>query len=38
MAPTDDTKLLKTIAPQLRTPNKTEALLDSMPLSELASM
>ena len=38
MAPTDDTRLLKTIAPQLRTPDETEALLDSMPLGELASM
>ncbi|MDA9507063.1 hypothetical protein XI09_21010 [Bradyrhizobium sp. CCBAU 11386] len=40
MAPTDDTRLLETIAaaPQLRTPDETEALLDSMPLGELASM
>lgn len=37
---TDDTGVLEVIAaaPQLRTPDETEAFLDPMPLSELASM
>jgi hypothetical protein len=40
MGPTDNATLLETIAaaPQLRTPDETEALLDPMPLAELASM
>lgn len=40
MGPTDDTGLLEVIAaaPQLRTPDETEAFLDSMPISELAAM
>jgi hypothetical protein len=40
MGLTEDARLLETIAasPQLRTPDETEALLDPMPLAELASM
>ncbi|MBR0786038.1 DUF6869 domain-containing protein [Bradyrhizobium iriomotense] len=40
MAPADNTGLLETVAaaPQLRTPDQTEAFLDSLPISELASM
>lgn len=40
MGLTDDTGLLEVIAaaPQLRTPDETEAFLDPMPISELASM
>lgn len=40
MGLTDDTGLLEVIAaaPQLLTPDETEAFLDSMPISELASM
>lgn len=40
MASTDDTGLLEVIAaaPQLQTPDQTEALLDPMPVGELASM
>jgi hypothetical protein len=40
MGPTDNATLLETIAaaPQLRTPDETEAFLDSLPLGELASM
>ncbi|MFB6418542.1 MULTISPECIES: DUF6869 domain-containing protein [Bradyrhizobium] len=40
MRTTDDTALLEVIvaAPQLRTPDDTEAFLDPMPVSELASM
>lgn len=40
MASTDDTGLLEVIAaaPQLQTPDQTEAFLDPMPVGELASM
>ncbi|MDA9466563.1 hypothetical protein [Bradyrhizobium sp. CCBAU 53415] len=40
MGLTDDTGLLEVIeaAPQLRTPDETEAFLDPMPPDELASM
>ncbi|MGX1317144.1 hypothetical protein AB7M17_000597 [Bradyrhizobium sp. USDA 377] len=40
MAPADNSGLLETVAaaPQLRTPDETEAFLDSLPLGELASM
>ncbi|WFU23920.1 hypothetical protein QA649_38950 [Bradyrhizobium sp. CB1717] len=40
MAPADDSGLLESVAaaPQLRTPDETEAFLDSLPLGELASM
>ncbi|MBR0840186.1 hypothetical protein JQ607_08250 [Bradyrhizobium liaoningense] len=40
MGPADDTRLLEALsaAPQLRTPDETEAFLDPMSLGELASM
>ncbi|OPY99492.1 hypothetical protein A5906_27735 [Bradyrhizobium sacchari] len=40
MAPADNSGLLETVAaaPELRTPDETEAFLDSLPISELASM
>lgn len=40
MAPADNSGLLEAVAaaPQLRTPDETEAFLDSLPLGELASM